>query len=108
MIVSTITGDTSVVIRPRGDIDDHTLPTLTAAFEALPSATTHVTWDLHDIHFMDVAGLHLLIDQRRACQETGRTLTVTGLPGQTQRLLRLAEELFPAGAWHDFVTEPAA
>ncbi|MET8292019.1 hypothetical protein ABZV80_43920 [Streptomyces sp. NPDC005132] len=52
---------------------------------------------------MDVAGLHLLIHQRSACQEAGLILTVLGLDRQPQRLIELAEKLFPEGRWGDFL-----
>ncbi|MFF0142820.1 STAS domain-containing protein [Streptomyces sp. NPDC005227] len=87
---------------PHGAIDADTLPHLIAAAHTLPTAVTHVTWDLHDIPFMDSAGLHLLHHRRHTCRQTARTLTASGLTEQSLDLLRLAEQLFPADNWHDF------
>lgn len=52
---------------------------------------------------MDVSGLHLLVHLRQACQDAGRTLTVTGADEPLRRLLQLAHDLFPTGHWDDFL-----
>ncbi|MET9255375.1 STAS domain-containing protein [Streptomyces sp. NPDC003717] len=96
----------AAVFTPRGDVDSDTLPGLLATARRLPPTVTRVTWDLRHTVFMDIAGLHLLIDQREECRGAGRLLTVTGLGEQPLRLLRLAGQLFPAGPWNDFL--PAA
>ncbi|MGW3852980.1 STAS domain-containing protein [Streptomyces fagopyri] len=85
------------------DIDGDTLPGLLSAAHVLPDSVTGVTWDLREAHFIDVAGLHLLVHQRSACQEAGRLLTVVGLGRQPRRLLELAWEVFPEGWWADFL-----
>ncbi|WP_221349491.1 STAS domain-containing protein [Streptomyces beigongshangae] len=102
MSISTTIDGTTVVIRPRGEIDFDTLPNLLATAQKLPQSVTEVVWDLREAQFMDVSALHLLVHQRLACQEANRTLTVTGLSQQPQRLLQLAQELFPADQWSDF------
>ncbi|PWI43022.1 STAS domain-containing protein [Streptomyces sp. ICBB 8177] len=81
-------------ITPHGDIDYETLPSLLDATRALPVTVTAVVWDLHDVPFMDVAGLHLLSDRR-----PGSTVTLLGLRPQSQRLLHLAARVFPAAEW---------
>ncbi|MFE5143570.1 lipid asymmetry maintenance protein MlaB [Streptomyces fagopyri] len=80
-----------------------TLPGLFDSLQHLPQSVTGVTWDLRHAQFTDVAGLHLLVHQRRACQDTGRILTVVGLQQQSKRLLGLARELFPEHHWVDFL-----
>ncbi|MFI5474491.1 hypothetical protein ACIA6D_30160 [Streptomyces cacaoi] len=95
MHITTMIGGTAARITPHGAIDHDALPALRAAAAALPPDVTQVTWDLHDTHFMDVAGLHLLTDQRLQ-DGPPRQTAVTGLAPQPLRLLRLAAELFPA------------
>ncbi|MFM9812858.1 STAS domain-containing protein [Streptomyces scabiei] len=103
MLITTTIDDGAAVISPRGEIDFDALPGLLAAARELPQSVTQVTWDLRQALFMDIAGLHLLIYQRLACLDADRTLTVTGLSQQPLRLLRLAQQLFPAGDWGDFL-----
>ncbi|BDM74460.1 hypothetical protein HEK616_79470 (plasmid) [Streptomyces nigrescens] len=103
MLISTTHDGATAVISPVGEIDFVALPELLAAAQELPRSVSQVTWDLREALFMDVAGLHLLVHQRLACLDTDRTLTVTGLHQQPLRLLRLAQELFPAEDWGDFV-----
>ncbi|MGW4674910.1 STAS domain-containing protein [Streptomyces sp. NPDC004324] len=100
----TLTGDgVSAVITPQGEIDFVTSPSLHAFLQQLPPSVTGVTWDLRQTRFMDVAGLHLLVQLRQACQDAGRTLTVTGADEPLRRLLQLAHDLFPADHWDDFL-----
>ncbi|MFD6967417.1 STAS domain-containing protein [Streptomyces sp. NPDC059949] len=106
MRVTTTNDGLTAVITPYGEIDFDVLPRLVSAAGELPLSVTQVTWDLREALFMDVAGLHLLIHQRLACTDAGRTLTVTGLRQQPLRLLQLAAELFPAGEWADLLPDP--
>ncbi|MEE4543648.1 STAS domain-containing protein [Streptomyces sp. V4-01] len=103
MVITTTNDGVTAVISPRGEIDFEALPDLLAAARDLPQSVTQVTWDFQGAAFMDVAGLHLLVQQRLDCIVTKRTLAVTGLRQQPLRLLRLAEELFPAGRWADLL-----
>ncbi|MEU8946059.1 STAS domain-containing protein [Streptomyces sp. NPDC048489] len=103
MIFTVTQAGATAVVTPRGEIDSDTLPRLLSAVHVLPQSVTGVTWDLREAQFMDVAGLHLLRDQRLACQEAGRTMTVVGLGRQPRRLLELAWELFPDCRWEDFL-----
>ncbi|MER7682326.1 STAS domain-containing protein [Streptomyces sp. NPDC096934] len=103
MICTVTDAGVTVVFTPRGEIDSDTLPGLLSATRALPESVTGVTWDLREAQFIDVAGLHLLVHQRAACQEAGRILTVVGLGRQPRRLLELAWEVFPEGRWADFL-----
>lgn len=105
MLITTSKDGVAVVISPNGEIDFDALPGLLAAEREIPHSVTQVTWDLRDAAFMDVAGLHLLLQQRLVCWDSHRTLIVTGLQKQPTQLLQLAEELFPAGHWSDFLPE---
>ncbi|MFI7388493.1 STAS domain-containing protein [Streptomyces sp. NPDC049813] len=95
LITTAIDGDTAV-ITPRGEIDFAALPGLLAAPRRLPRTVARVVSDLHQVTFMDIAGLHLLAGQRDDCRRSRRTLTVTGLGRQAEHLLLLAQRLFPA------------
>ncbi|MEU0039558.1 STAS domain-containing protein [Streptomyces sp. NPDC006333] len=103
MIFTVTDAGVTAVITPSGEIDSDTLPGLLSAVHLLPEFVTGVTWDLRQAQFVDVAGLHLLVHQRSACQEAGRILTVVGLGRQPKRLLELAREVSPAGRWDDFM-----
>ncbi|SEG84531.1 anti-anti-sigma factor [Actinacidiphila yanglinensis] len=103
VLITTSKDGVAAVISPSGEIDFDTLPGLLAAEQELPQSVRQVTWDLRDAVFMDVAGLHLLFQQRLVCWDRHRTLIVTGLQKQPIQLLQLAEELFPAGHWSDFL-----
>ncbi|MEE4543977.1 STAS domain-containing protein [Streptomyces sp. V4-01] len=103
MRITTQNDGVTVVIRPRGEIDFAVLPELLTAAHQLPPGVTHVIWNMQEARFMDVAALHLLVQQQLECVATGRTLAVTGLHYQPQRLLELAKELFPAWDWDDFL-----
>ncbi|MFE3270971.1 STAS domain-containing protein [Streptomyces sp. NPDC059215] len=103
MVFTVTDAGVTAVVTPRGEIDSDTLPSLLDSVEHLPQSVTAVTWDLRRAQFIDVAGLHLLVHQRQACQDAGRILTVIGLDGQPQRLLQLAQEVLPDGRWEDFL-----
>ncbi|MGV9231103.1 STAS domain-containing protein [Streptomyces nigra] len=104
MLITTTDHGATAVITPRGNIDHEVLPALvTAASSGLPPTVTHLTWNFEHSGFIDVAGLHLLDQQRQACRIAHRTLTVTGLSRQPLRILQLADELFPAKHWRDFL-----
>jgi ABC-type transporter Mla MlaB component len=85
---------TAARITVHGEIDYSTLPTLRAAAAELPPNVTELVWDLHDAHFMDVAGLHLLFGQPSP-EGPPRKTTVTNLASQPLRLLVLATEANP-------------
>ncbi|MEU5822620.1 STAS domain-containing protein [Streptomyces sp. NPDC047803] len=99
-ITTAVTG-TSARITPCGDIDSDALAPLRAAAEALPPHVTDVQWDLHDTHFMDVSGLHLLLPA-----SARRRVTVTGLRSQPLRLLLLATDINP-GTFDGLPASPA-
>ncbi|WP_413755189.1 STAS domain-containing protein [Streptomyces sp. MMBL 11-3] len=106
-MLTTTTHGHHTVITPHGDIDHDTLTDLLDALPPLPTTVTHLTWDFEQALFLDVAGLHLLIQQRHACRAAGRTLTITGLTRQPRHLLDLAQELFPTEHFDDFLPAPS-
>ncbi|MEU6057020.1 STAS domain-containing protein [Streptomyces sp. NPDC047097] len=89
-------------ITPHGDIDFSSLPSLRAAAARLPAAVTSLTWDLRDVSFLDLAGLHLLAEQANCARLASRALSVIRLQPQPRRLLKVATELFPGAAWSAF------
>ncbi|MEV6191945.1 STAS domain-containing protein [Streptomyces sp. NPDC051920] len=95
MRITTTVNGTTARITPRGPIDYATLPDLRAALAALPDAVTDVLWDVQDVSFMDVAGLHLLFDQPLQDGHRPQTIGVTGLAPQPLRLLTVAAQVFP-------------
>ncbi|AWE48285.1 MULTISPECIES: STAS domain-containing protein [Streptomyces] len=104
MLITTTDHGATAVITPSGNVDHDALPALlTAASSELPLTVTHLTWDFEHSGYIDVAGLHLLDQQRQACRTARRTLTVTGLGPQPLHMLQLADELFPAMHWDDFL-----
>ncbi|KAA0941539.1 STAS domain-containing protein [Streptomyces apricus] len=107
MLTTTMHGS-GTVIAPHGDIDHETLPDLLDTVPELPASVTHLTWDFRQTAFIDVAGLHLLDQQRHACRDADRVLVVTHLAAQPLRLLHLAHELCPAEHWDDFLPDRGA
>ncbi|MFI8205283.1 STAS domain-containing protein [Streptomyces sp. NPDC085937] len=81
-------------ITVHGDIDYDTLPALRAAAGGLPPSVTELVWDLEHARFMDVAGLHLLFEEKTPEYPLRKT-TVTNLAPQPLRLLVLAAEVRP-------------
>ncbi|MER5884902.1 STAS domain-containing protein [Streptomyces sp. NPDC001941] len=108
MFITSKVDGTTAVLTARGEIDFDALPELVNASAALPPSVTEVTWELREAPFMDIAGLHLLIHQRLACEQAGRKLTVTGLHRQPLHLLEMAQNLFPDGRWNEFLPDSAA
>ncbi|MFF4244842.1 hypothetical protein ACFYY2_10250 [Streptomyces sp. NPDC001822] len=92
MYTTTRIDGTTARITPHGEIDYDSLPPLRAAAAALPPVVTEVIWDLRDTHFMDVAGVHLLLEQQA---DPLRETSVTNLARQPLSLLGLAEEIAP-------------
>ncbi|MER5951809.1 STAS domain-containing protein [Streptomyces sp. NPDC001904] len=84
----------SATLTPHGDIDLAGIDELHTLIAQLPPAVTEVVWDLRAVPFMDITGLHLL-----GAQAAPAHVSVTNLPPQPLRLLRLACELFPQMGW---------
>jgi anti-anti-sigma factor len=93
MNITTAVDGSSAHITVQGDIDHTAMPRLRAAVAALPPSVTHLRWDLREVAFMDVAGLHLLCDPTP--QDNPRRTTVTGLGLQPLCLLVLFSDLYP-------------
>ncbi|MGW7662934.1 hypothetical protein [Streptomyces sp. NPDC054756] len=67
MLITTTDHGATAVITPSGNVDHNALPALlTAASSELPLTVTHLTWDFEHSGYIDVAGLHLLDQQRQA------------------------------------------
>ncbi|WP_404961674.1 STAS domain-containing protein [Streptomyces sp. 147326] len=89
-----------VAVRPSGEIDIETAPSLRFALaEALVHASPAkpVAVDCSHITFCDSAALNALLTARRAAQETGTVIRLAAPNHQLQRLLEMtgALPLFP-------------
>ncbi|MET9593067.1 STAS domain-containing protein [Streptomyces sp. NPDC006516] len=103
MHVTAMIDATTARILPHGEIDHETLPELRAVLSALPQDVTEVIWDLRNTPFIDIAGLHLLIDPQTA--DSPRRTTVTAMPMQPLELLRTAAEVFPTLGFAELLPE---
>ncbi|MFD9404789.1 ANTAR domain-containing protein [Streptomyces sp. NPDC060011] len=95
MRITTMIDGAFARITPHGPIDHEALPELRAAVAVLPYEVTSVVWDLSDVPFMDVAGLHLLFGRPPEDIPEPPTAAVTGLGPQPLRLLQLAAQTYP-------------
>ncbi|MGW6485685.1 ANTAR domain-containing protein [Streptomyces sp. NPDC055056] len=95
MRITTMIDGVFAWITPHGPIDHEALPQLRAAVAVLPYEVTSVVWDLSDVPFMDVAGLHLLFGRPPEDIPEPPTAAVTGLGPQPLRLLQLAAQTYP-------------
>jgi anti-anti-sigma factor len=74
-----------------GELDTHGASFLSEAIEALlKQPVDHVRLDLHDVSFIDSAGLGGVLRARRACSEAGVNLTVGQTSASVARLVELA------------------
>ena len=85
------------VVSVGGELDIETAPrlarTLRAAVSPTPSVVLDVSYlvvlDLNDLTFMDVLGLHAIIDSAARAQRLGRRLVVLCGPPAVQRVFAL-------------------
>ncbi|WP_394427981.1 STAS domain-containing protein [Streptomyces sp. SGAir0957] len=90
MDITTELNGHRATLTPHGDIDFDTLDQVQAGVACLPTATTHVVFDLSDVPFVDIAGLRLFDSSRNFAH-----VTVVHPNPQALRVLRLAVRLFP-------------
>jgi anti-anti-sigma factor len=82
----------TLVLIPRGDIDNAALPVLAAAQRGLViPGLRAVRLEMGQVPFIDSAALHLLGELRHRCRARGLDLQVTGLRPQHHRLLAVAD-----------------
>ena len=72
-----------------GELDIETAPRLARTLRAAVSPTPSVVLDLNDLTFMDVLGLHAIIDSAARAQRLGRRLVVLCGPPAVQRVFAL-------------------
>ena len=72
-----------------GELDLASAPALGATLRRLDPGCEAVTLDLRALTFMDVAGLHSVVDARRLMFATGRRLHVLGPHCAVARVLEL-------------------
>ncbi|MGW9068157.1 STAS domain-containing protein [Streptomyces yangpuensis] len=95
--------DHMVAVRPVGEIDIETAPSLRLALaEALAHASSAkpVVVDCSRLTFCDSSALNALLAERRAAQETGTVIRLAAPNRQLRRLLEMtgALPLFPVDA----------
>jgi anti-anti-sigma factor len=72
-----------------GELDLASAPALDDTLRRLDPGCEVVTLDLRALAFMDVAGLHAVVDARRLARATGRRLQTLGPRGEAARVLEL-------------------
>jgi anti-anti-sigma factor len=72
-----------------GELDVAAAPVLAHTLRRIEFGCEVVTLDLRALTFMDVAGLHALLDARRWARATGRRLQILGPVGGVARVLDL-------------------
>ncbi|MEU3837876.1 STAS domain-containing protein [Streptomyces microflavus] len=102
MYVTTEQHGRSATLTPRGDIDFAGLEQLRACLAGLPDTVGEVIWDLRDVTFMDVAGLHLISTPIAAAR-----VSLTNMTPQAVRLLEAATAVFPRQEWDRHLPSPA-
>lgn len=78
------------VVRLDGELDCLNAGLATAEVEiALDRGGTELVLDLRGLRFLDVRGVHVLLDARSSCQARGRRLLLIPAPDPVQRVLEL-------------------
>ena len=72
-----------------GALDIASAPRLASALRDAVTPTTSVVLDLNDLTFMDVLGLHAIIDATARAQRLGRRLVLLCGPPAVQRVFAL-------------------
>ena len=65
---------------------------------ALDRGGSELVIDLRDVSFLDVRGVHVLIDARSACHSRHRRLALVPGPPRVQRVIELCNVDFPVSA----------
>jgi anti-anti-sigma factor len=72
-----------------GELDVGSAPALAGTLRRIEFGCEVVTLDLRALTFMDVAGLHAVLNVRRWARATGRRLQILGPAGEVARVLDL-------------------
>jgi anti-anti-sigma factor len=72
-----------------GELDVASAPVLAETLRRLDPGCEVITLDLRSLAFMDVAGLHAVLEARRLARATGRRLHILPPGGEAARVLEL-------------------
>ncbi|MFF3214326.1 STAS domain-containing protein [Streptomyces sp. NPDC002886] len=95
-------------LTPVGELDLDTSPALTSVRAALGDGIAVVACDMHFLSFIDVVGLHRLLDLARHTQSRGSAFFAYNWQRQPQWLLDLVDDLDPAGQGRGSHTSPTS
>ncbi|WP_411104693.1 STAS domain-containing protein [Streptomyces sp. cmx-4-9] len=90
--VTVVPVDDAVLVTPAGPMDDSSGPELRRALDLLGQSATVVV-DLGAVPFMDLAGLHFLLDLRSHCEDRGGALHTHAWQRQPRRLIASTAEV---------------
>ncbi|MFB6477419.1 STAS domain-containing protein [Streptomyces virginiae] len=85
----------TVHLAPEGELDLDSRPVLEKAVTALDEDIVVVVCDMHRLRFLDVTGLHALVDLALRLDARGVALFAFGWQAQPQRLLDIVDSLYP-------------
>lgn len=94
--VSSLQGMSTVVIS--GEVDTASVSLLAKALnEAVHTSNSHVILDVHDLTFIDSAGMQTLLSTKNQLSQQGRDLAIVGCHGIFHRLVTVGalEDRFP-------------
>ncbi|MFF3485737.1 STAS domain-containing protein [Streptomyces sp. NPDC002701] len=78
-----------VVVTVAGALDFRTIATLRERATDAATGHRHLVLDMSRVTFCDSSGLNTLLRLLRHVRDNGATLTLTGVPAQTKRLLTI-------------------
>jgi anti-sigma B factor antagonist len=79
----------AMVLTVSGELDMASSPSLAEALHRLDSAQRALVLDLAGLEFIDVTGLHVLLEARQRAGRTGVEFTVVNASQGVERLLQL-------------------
>lgn len=82
-------GAHAVWVEAAGELDDLTAPELERALNEAAASSRLVVLDLHELTFIDSAGLHVIEDASLLALLHGRRLVVSRAPAHVARILML-------------------
>lgn len=88
--VATQREGTTLVVRPRGEIDMATVDLLRAAVDAESAAGDDLTLDLREVGFMDTSGLRYVLELNDRCRRDGCNLRLVRGPTAVQRVFEVS------------------
>lgn len=87
----------SVLVSAAGDLDAAAGPALARTLDGVPPRATVVIFDMHDVPFMDSAGLLLFLDLHLRAECRGLRVLVVGWQAQPKQVMEALAEL-PSGS----------